>query len=221
MMIDVKKQAIWEIFIMLLSLYVIAELSIEIISPFSYATQVILDWVDLGICMIFLLDFFYFLYYSDNKKQYFKRRWIDLLSSIPFGGILRAFRVARVLRFLKFIKLLRGVKGVLPIIRWLTANKLRSVLISYIAILIVLVFYASLAFYSIEKDANQNVNEFFDSIWWSFITLTSVGYGDIFPVTKAGKIIAMILTISGMGLFSLITAELSAKFLHYINTNKK
>ena len=60
------------------------------------------------------------------------------------------------------------------------------------------------------------VNTFFDAFWWSFITITSVGYGDIYPLTVAGKIIAMILTLLGMGLFSLITAELSVKFISLI-----
>ena len=67
----------------------------------------------------------------------------------------------------------------------------------------------SFAFYSFEKGVNQNVNHFFDAFWWAFITLTSVGYGDIFPVTTEGRIIGMILTLFGMGLFSLVTAELA------------
>ncbi|MDP4208773.1 MAG: potassium channel family protein [Bacteroidota bacterium] len=77
-------------------------------------------------------------------------------------------------------------------------------------------FYLSLAFYAFEKDVNKNVHEYFDAIWWAFTTVTSVGYGDICPVTKVGRIITMILVLSGMGLFSLVTAELSANFITII-----
>jgi voltage-gated potassium channel len=215
---------LWETFILLLSLYVLIELSIEIIIPLDSKTLLVLERIDFVICLFFLGDFFYFLSKADDKWTYFKKRWIDFLSSIPFVGVFRMLRITRIVRFvklLKLLKLLKGGKGLIPIVRWLLGNKLRNLLVSYILILVIVLFYSSLAFYSFEKDLNPNINEFFDAFWWAFITVTSVGYGDIFPITKIGKVIAMILTLSGMGLFSVVTAELSAKFITYIKEDKR
>ena len=209
----------WDIVILLLSVYVIVELSIELIYPFPKRTLAILNYIDLGICIIFIFDFFYGLIKNSNKNLYLKQHWIDLLASIPYASILRVFRLARIIRIvrgIRIVKLFHGAKGISKIFKHLQTHKLESVLIVYILSLIILLFYCSLAFWVYEGPNNSMVNTFFDAVWWSFITITSVGYGDIYPLTVAGKIIAMILTLLGMGLFSLITAELSVKFISLI-----
>ena len=206
----------WDIFILLLSLYVIFELAIEVIYPFSDNTLSILGYVDIGICSIFIIDFIYGFIKSKDKKEYSKKRWIDLVASIPFVGFLRLFRLARIVRIvrgIRIVKLIRGAKGLSKIFNHLSKNKLESILLIYVVALLIILFYCSLAFFVYEKPTNEMVNTFFDAVWLSFITITSVGFGDVYPVTTAGRIIAVILTLLGMGLFSLITAELSVKFI--------
>ena len=68
------------------------------------------------------------------------------------------------------------------------------------------VFMSSVIFYQIEKDANANISNFLDAVWWSFATVTTVGYGDITPVTVSGRIIGICLMIGGTGLFATYTA---------------
>jgi voltage-gated potassium channel len=217
----------WEIFILILSLYVIIELALEIIYPFSEVTIKMINQIDFVICIIFLGDFFYYLYKAgdlpDNiedrnernkiRKQgrlhYLKYHWIDLVASIPFMTFMRAFRLIRVIRM---IRLLRGVKGLVNIFRMLGTSKLQNILISYIIIMILVMGYCSLAFYSFEKGVNPNVNNYFDAFWWAFVSLTSIGYGDIYPTTTEGRIVGMVLALAGMGLFSIITAQLATTF---------
>lgn len=213
---EIKKPSVyWEIIILILSIYVFIELAIEVIYPFDQQTQTILDYIDLGICVIFLYDFFHFFFTSEDKWKYLKKRWIDFIASIPFIGVLRILRMARIfraVRTLKVFKILKGLKSFAPIINWISENKLRNILVIYVFILVMIMIYCSIAFYNFEK----NINEFFDAFWWSFTTVTSISYGDIIPITKIGKIIAMILSLAGMGLFSVITAELSANFYKII-----
>lgn len=213
----------WELFILFLSMYVILQLLWEIAIPMNESQEKLLENLDSLICVVFLIDFFTNLYSAEDKKLFFKTRWIDLVSSIPFIELFRVFRITRIMRAIRLFKLfkvIRGIRALSPIIRYITKNKLRSILFSYTAIMILILFYCSVAFYMIEKDGNEMVRSYFDALWWSFITVTSVGYGDVFPRTHEGRIIAMVLTLGGMGMFSLITAELSAKFLKYLNDDK-
>jgi len=204
-----KKFNLWESFILILSIYVLVELGYEVIYPLSDQTANIINTIDFFICMIFLGDFFYFLVKSKDKKTYFKKYWIDLVASIPFMTFMRFFRVARVIRL---VRLLRGIKAIIPLVRKLGTSKTQNILIAYVSITILVLLYCSLAFFSFEKGLNSNVNEFFDAFWWAFITVTTIGYGDIYPVTTEGRIIGMILSLLGVGLFSVITAELANKF---------
>jgi len=210
-------KGIWQLIILVLSIYAIIEISIELLIGYTVKTQEILDYIDIGISFIFLFDFGYFLYKSENKKKYFITNFVDFLSSIPFISYIKILRVARII---KIFKVFRGFKELKPLITWLNEHKVLGILISYIIMLLVIVFYASLIFFKYEVNVNENVNNLFDSFWWAFITLTSVGYGDIFPVTTIGRIVAMLLTIAGMGLFSIVTAEFSTLFLSIVKKKK-
>lgn len=210
--LSVSKNKYWDIIILVLSIYVLLELAIEIIYPFSQDSIKIINTIDFIICLIFLGDFFYFLHKSDDKKIYLKKYWIDFIASIPFLSVMRVFRMVRAIRL---IRMLRGVKGLISLIRMIGTNKLQNIMISYVVIMTLILMYCSLAFYMFEKDLNDTVTTFFDAFWWGFISLTSVGYGDIFPVTTGGRIVGIILTLLGMGLFSLITAELATILMRF------
>lgn len=208
--VSIRSINLWENFILLLSLYVFVELGYEVIYPLSDQQITIINAIDFIICMIFLGDFFYFFFKTDNKKEYFRKYWIDLIASIPFMTFFRFFRLARAIRI---IRIARGIKALIPIIRKIGTSKSQNILIAYVFILILVLFYCSLAFFSFEKGINSNVHVYFDAFWWAFVTITTIGYGDIYPVTTEGRIIGMILILLGMGLFSIVTAELASKFM--------
>jgi voltage-gated potassium channel len=208
-------------FILVLSLYVVIELAVEVIASFPENTQRLFDSVDFFVCMVFILDFSIGFIASPGKSKYFRSHWFDLVSSIPFSTVfrlLRVIRIVRIVRLSKLLKLLRGLKAIKPITAFLTRNKLRSILVIYIIALVFVLFYCSLGFYMSEKDVNDMVKNYGDAVWWGFITVTSVGYGDVFPKTTAGRLFGMALALCGMGLFSLVTAELSSNFFKYLKT---
>lgn len=213
-----KRKPAWELFILILSLYAIFELAFEIVYPLSQSTVDVINTIDLVICIIFLIDFFYFLYKAENKIRYLKTHWIDFIASIPYMSVFRVFRAARVIRI---VRLLRGLKGVVQIFRALGTSRLQNIMFSYIIVLLVFLFYCSMAFYTFEHGVNQNVNSLFDAFWWGFITITTVGYGDIYPFTIEGRIIGMILTLLGIGLFSLITAQLATYMMKISSLSEK
>jgi voltage-gated potassium channel len=212
------KNKIWQLVILVLSLYVVVELSIEIICPLSKETIELINLIDLFICTIFMGDFFYFLFKAENKWHYLRYHWIDFVASIPFMTFFRVFRLVRVIRI---IRLLRGVKGLVNIFRMLGTSKLQNILISYIIIMVLVMGYCSLAFFEFEKGTNPNVKNYFDAFWWAFVSLTSIGYGDVIPTTTEGRIVGMVLALAGMGLFSVITAQLATTFFHIKKEEEK
>ena len=217
-------KTIWQVIIFVLSAMVIVQFLYELIIPFSEYEHFISERFDTIVCCFFIADFGWFFAKSGDKKQYFKSNWIDLISSFPFFElfrVLRVVRVVRIFRLLKLIRIFRAMRGMFPFISWFTRNKLREVLFLYILLMIFVLFYCAAGFYVSEKGINEMVTSYFDAVWWAFITVTSVGYGDIYPKTTEGRLIAMFLSLMGIGLFSLITAEISAKFVQYLRTQEK
>ena len=72
--------------------------------------------------------------------------------------------------------------------------------------------------YFIEKETNEDINTFYDSLWWEVVTLTTVGYGDIYPTTNAGRLVAAIMMIIGLGVFATLTAIISSFLMSQNNS---
>jgi len=212
---NITFRKIYDILMFFLIIYVLGQLAIEIIVPFREATSQTLSRIDFTICIIFLIDWIVFLIKSSNKKLYIKKNWIGLLASIPFTQILRPLRILRLVRIVRSFRLLRGLKGASPIFRFLLKNKSRSALSIYLFLTTIIYSYCSLGLYNFEKGLNESISGFGDVLWMSFTTLTSVGYGDIYPVTGGGRIMAGILVVTGMGLFSLLTAEFASIIISF------
>jgi voltage-gated potassium channel len=171
----------------------------------------LLHYYDFALCGFFLYDFISRLKNStDRKKYFFTIGWIDLISSIPLIHELRfgtVFRVFRIIRILKSIKLLYS---------FLKSNRKDSIYGGIIiSISLIIVTTSSLVLY-IEKDVG-NIKTAEDALWWTYVTITTVGYGDYYPVTNLGKLVASILIVSGIISFGAVLTYLNQK----INTIKK
>ena len=208
-----KKWRLWDTFIFALSLYVLLQLATEIVVAFPNSLLEIFTAIDFVICIIFLADWVYFFFKAENKKKYFWAHFIDLVSSIPLVSILRPFRIFRIVKFFRTLRLLRGLKGISPILRLLLGNPARSALTIYLSLTAVIFLYCSIGLYTFEFGVNKNIRNFGDVLWMSFTTLTTVGYGDLYPITTGGRLLCVVLIITGLGLFSLATGEIAVKIL--------
>lgn len=136
--------------------------------------------------------------------------WIDLVSSIPMVGVLRVGRIFRLIRLLRIIRAFRSTK---KLVYHLFINKAEGAFVSVFSIAILLLIFCSIAILQVETDPNSNIKTAEDAIWWAYVTITTVGYGDKFPVTTEGRVIAAILMTAGVGLFGTFTAYVSSWFL--------
>jgi len=202
-----KLRRLYDTSILILSVYVQIQLSLEVVLTLPEPVTEALQLVDLAICCVFLIDWVVLFAIAPDKWQYMKRRYIDLAASLPYVQVLRPLRLFRIVRLARGLRLIRGAKGLRPVLSALMASPARSTLVIYLGVTIVVFFYCALGIYNFEKRMNEGIRSFGDVIWMSFITMTSVGYGDIYPRTTGGRIMAAVLVLTGMGLFSLLTAE--------------
>ena len=140
--------------------------------------------------------------------------WIDLVSSIPKVDFLRAGRILRLIRLLRVVRAFRSTRH---LVSHIFKNKAQGALTSVSMIAVLIVIFSAIAILQVEDDPNSNIKTAEDAIWWAYVTITTVGYGDKFPVTTEGRIIAAILMTTGVGLFGTFTAFVSSLFV----TNNK
>ena len=205
-----KELNLFNIIILVLSLYVLISLIVTTFFVLSDEVTVLLNYVDNLICIIFLVDFAIRFKKANNKLDFMKWGWIDLISSIPYIDFLRA---GRVLRLIRLIRVFRAFKATKLIFEHINKNKKQSALTSVALISFLMVIFSSIAILQFEKDVNSNIKTAEDAIWWSYVTITTVGYGDKFPITTEGRIIGAVLMTMGVGIFGTFTALVSSWFI--------
>jgi voltage-gated potassium channel len=183
--------------ILILSFYVLISLVITTFFSVTHEIQKILSQIDNFICIVFLIEFFYRFYKAPSKLQFLKWGWIDLISSIPFIDFLR---VGRVLRLLRLLRILRAFKSIKHIVEHVYKDKSKGLLSTVGVIAFLMVLFSSVTILQVETAPNSNIKTAEDALWWSYTTLTTVGYGDKYPVTTEGRLIAAILMTTGVGL---------------------
>ena len=149
---------------------------------------------------------------------------IDLLAILPYylpfiSSDLRFLKIARVFRLIQLLKIGRYSTSLRNLIKVLKAKK-EDLLISFLALIIILVFASSLIYFAENKAQPEVFSSIPHAMWWGVITLTTVGYGDIYPVTTMGKLLGATISILGIGLFSLPAGILASGFAEEL-TNRQ
>jgi voltage-gated potassium channel len=196
--------------VIILTFYVLAALVIDTFWDLSPEISELLQYFDIGICIFFFLEFCYRLWKAEHKWKFMKWGWIDLLSSVPMVDYLRA---GRLLRLIRLIRVIRAFKTIHQLKNQLFANRAEGALTSVSITAIMMIIFSSIAILEFETAPNSNIKTAEDAIWWTYTTITTVGYGDLYPVTTSGRILAMILMTFGVGFFGTFTAYIASLFV--------
>lgn len=169
-----------------------------------------LGWIDLGFCTLFVVDFGARYRRAARKWTFVRRNFWDLLGSIPLVGPLRAARAIRLIRIVRLTRiamLLRrlGRRYDLPV----PGQALASLGIVTTGIWI----GAAVLFYGFEHGTNEGIETIDDALWWSMTTLSTVGYGDLYPVSEGGRIVAISTMILGIGVLGTLAATLATALI--------
>lgn len=191
-------------------------------------------YTDIATTVLFIIDYILRLITADykiNKKSissFIKYPFtllaiIDLISILPTLTILnsgfkllRLFRMFRTLRVFRIFKAFRYSKSITIIAKVIRNSK--DALLAVCTLAIGYIIISALVIFNVEADSFET---FFDAVYWATVSLTTVGYGDIYPVTTAGRIITMISSIFGIAVVALPAGIITAGYMDALNSDKK
>lgn len=196
--------------VLILSIYVLGALLIDLMFELPPEVSRLLRFVDNAICAFFLIEFGIRFYKAENKLDFMKWGWIDLIASIPNADFARFGRAIRLIRIFRILRAFRSIKH---IANHVFANRAKGTFTSVATLAALLIIFSSIAILQFENTTESNIKTAEDAIWWSYVTMTTVGYGDKYPVTTEGRIIGMLLMTAGVGLFGTFTGFISSWFV--------
>jgi len=167
------------------------------------------EWLGFTVLLTFVILFFVRWYIDDDGHAYLRANWLDLvlvvLLSSPFLRLLVAFKVAGLAPVLRLSAFFRKNKRHFLNMLVLSGESLPAAM----ALVFSVVFFFGAAEYLLERGVNPAFSNISDGLWWAFVTLTTVGYGDVVPATTAGRLLAVMTMIFGIALYSLLIANLT------------
>lgn len=211
---DIKNNARFEI---VMSVAVIASIVIMALETFALPTGLkeALFVADAALSLAFVAEYLFRVATAENKRAYITSFFgiIDLIAIFPIlVHALASARVIRLLRVLRVIRLLKLKRYSDALDRYRRALKLiaaEATLFAGVASVFILGF--AFLIYEVEHELQPDkYGNIFDSVWWAVISLTSVGYGDVYPITDAGRMLTLAMVLTGMGIVAVPTALLAS-----------
>lgn len=209
--------------VLLLSLGIILFISYDTFERIPFLENNTYMTFPLWVCIVFLADFFLELFLSDNKGEYFRHHWFYLLISIPYLNLISLLNInfqPETLYYIRFIPLLRGAYAMAMVVGYFSSDRAISLIFQYFVILLSIIYFSSLIFYYVEGPVNSNVTSYWDSLYWAFMNVDTVG-SDITAVTLIGRILSIILAVSGMMMLPLFTVYITAKVKEYNDRHRR
>ena len=239
-----NKQSKWfNYFLMMLIVLSVGEMALEtdysIVVPYSYYFNIF----DFFTVIVFSMEYIIRIltaHLIPENIQAGRTRWqsiqnyvfsfagiVDLLSILPFylNGTnldldLRVVKTLRLLRFLRVFKIARYNESMGDIISVIRAKSSEIGVIMGL-ILIIMIISSFLMFYAEHKEQPEQFPNVLGCLWWAIVTMTTIGYGDVYPVTAMGKFVGSVMALLGIGLVAMPTGIISAGFLEKVNERQK
>ena len=217
---------IFDLFIQSLIILSLASFSVETFPDLSENTKRILNILEVIIVTIFTIEYLLRLIVADKKLRFVFSFYglIDLFAILPFyvarGINLRSLRVFRLFRLIRAFKMFRYGKAIQRFKNAFLAVK--EELILFMIATAFLLFIAAVGIYYFENPAQpEQFKSVFHCLWWAIATLTTVGYGDVYPITAGGKLFTFVMLIIGLGIIAVPTRLIASALTKTLNDEEK
>lgn len=212
---DNRKSRIFAYFIQSLIFISILSFSFETIPDLKPETRKILRFIEVFCVVVFTVEYILRIYVADKKHKFIFSFFgiIDFLAILPFylalGVDLRSLRALRFLRLFRILKLMRYNKAIGHFTKAISLAKEEILL--FLIVTLILIYFSAVGIYYFEHEVQpNNFASIFDSLWWAIITLTTVGYGDVYPITVGGKVFTFFILMIGLGIVAIPTGIISS-----------
>jgi voltage-gated potassium channel len=202
---DTKAGRIFDLIIQFMIVVSIITFSIETLPGLSSDTIGLLSTIETVIVSIFTFEYIARVYVANRKRDYLFSFYgmVDLIAIAPFylsiGLDLRSLRILRMLRLFRLFKLVRYNSAMRRLGRAFSIAKEEVVLFGVVTIM--LLYLSAVGIYYFENEAQpEQFKSIFHSFWWAVATLTTIGYGDVYPVTIGGRVFTFLILMIGLGI---------------------
>ncbi len=220
---DIRIGKAWDLTIQSLIFISLISFTISTLPDLSAQTKQLLWFVELITVSIFTLEYILRLWVADSKPKFIFSFFgiVDFLAILPFylsiGMDMRSLRVVRMLRLVRILKLVRYSDAIQRFHRAFII--VREELILFVSVTIILLYLTAVGIYYFENESQPDIfSSIFHSMWWAVATLTTVGYGDVYPITVGGKIFTTMILFIGLGIVA-VPAGLFASALSQARTD--
>ncbi|MBM62442.1 MAG: voltage-gated potassium channel [Acidobacteria bacterium] len=193
----------------------IGSFSLETLPELSAKVQSVLQWTEVGCVGLFTVEYLLRFIVAERKSSFVFSVYglIDLVAIVPFyvslGVDLRSIRLVRLLRLLRILKLARYTKAIDRLRRAVLIA--REELLVFLGIAGIVIYLSAVGIYYFENAAQPEVfASVFHSLWWSVVTLTTVGYGDVYPITLGGRVFTVVVVMAGLGMVGVPTGLIAS-----------
>ncbi|MHA7843360.1 MAG: ion transporter [Winogradskyella sp.] len=185
-----------------------------------------LNSIEVFCVVVFTAEYLARIYVADNKQKFVFSFFglIDLFAILPFylsfGLDLRSLRVLRMFRLFRLLKLVRYNRAMRHFAKAMLLAKEQIIL--FMGVTLVLIYFAAIGIYYFENEAQpEHFSSIFDSLWWSIVTLTTVGYGDVYPITVGGRIFTFFILLIGLGIVAIPTGIISSSLTKVVEPDSE
>jgi voltage-gated potassium channel len=204
----------YNIFILVLTIFSLV-IMVLLLLPVTPAERDLLTLYDNVVCIVFLIDFAMNLAAAKPRRGYFigQRGWLDLLGSIPTFGFIpftALFRLARLSRLARITRLMRGQAGKDLVLDVLRNRGQYATFITVLLAGIVLSTGSILVLEFESRTPGANIKTGGDAIWWGLVTITTVGYGDFYPISTFGRLTGVFVMFAGIGIIGALASILAS-----------